>query len=227
MLSEKKTQVGETDPSGSDNSQHEDKQKQGVEKLMNDVDKQRDIIQRRKSVFDRWLDDSTHFISEVSGLADGARNVAQTYVNLMFATADTLQALRDSMRDSVLNQIGETFPATKYYQQVKELSDRMAKSRLDDKPVTDESFWLSAEHHFYSVIDGILETNKSTSGALRTLAVTLDVFSSESHLARIRKRAFEVWQTSSKVHSPLDYWLIAEKEILEVIRTTGTMRGTE
>lgn len=122
------------------------------------------------------------------------------------------------MRESVLAQLGHTFPITLYYQHVKDLADHMSRTSMIGKPWADDDYWWAAERHMCSILDGILETSKSASEALILLSEKLQLFSSEEHLRRIREIAFETWESSTKQYSPLHYWLIAENQFLQSLR---------
>lgn len=89
-------------------------------------------------------------------------------------------------------------------------------------------YWLAAEQHLRALTESVARISGSAAGKEETLLKAFETFSPTGYLERIRKTAYQLWEATEKQQgSALDFWLAAEKKVLDSLIASGPATATE
>ena len=114
-----------------------------------------------------------------------------------------------------------------YLYRIRELAHCMWSTSSEQRERSMD-YWLAAEKHLRLLTESATRTVSAGFGKEEALAKTFETFSPANHLEQIRKTAYQLWETAGRQYSStLDFWLAAEKKILDLLTTTGPVTVSE
>jgi hypothetical protein len=102
-----------------------------------------------------------------------------------------------------------------YLYRVRELARYMWSTGTEQRERAMD-YWLAAEKHLQLLAESTARTVGASLGREEALARTFESFSPANYLEQIRKVAYQLWEAAgSRYGSALDFWLEAEKMIMD------------
>ncbi len=139
----------------------------------------------------------------------------QMVVELTAASAGLANTTSASVTKTVTN-----WPAALralYFYRVGQLAQLMCQASTEHQERSMD-YWLAAEKHLRLVIDSAVRGSGASQSTVEAIASAFENFSPTGYLEQIRKTAYFLWEKSGAQYgSALDYWLAAEKGIMEAL----------
>lgn len=137
-------------------------------------------------------------------------------------TADTARRAKETTAVALEN--ATAWPSALralYLYRIRELAHNMWSASADQRELTLD-YWLAAERHLRLLSDAATRNVAGAGlGQEDTLTETFETFSPVHYLEQIRKTAYQLWEATGRQYgSTLDFWLAAEKKMLDSL-TTG------
>lgn len=108
-----------------------------------------------------------------------------------------------------------------YFYRVGQLAQLMCQASTEHQERSMD-YWLAAEKHLRLLIDSAVRGSGTSQSTVEAIAKTFENFSPVGYLEQIRKTAYSLWETSGGHYgSALDFWLAAEKQIMEALASDG------
>ncbi len=134
-------------------------------------------------------------------------------------TADSARQAQATV--AAITENATTWPIalqTLYLYRIRELAYSMWATSTEQRENT-RDYWLSAEKHLRLIAESSMRMAGINPDKQYFLAGAFKTFSSATHLEHIRKTAYELWEAAGYQYgSSLDFWLAAEKKILDSLR---------
>lgn len=143
-----------------------------------------------------------------------------------------ISTMTSRIAQATMGQISDPVPTNAeefsqiYTDRVRELAHAMwegAEKRIEYTL----DFWLSAERHTRAIAEAAMRTAGTSMGAEKVVSQAFQSFSSEAYLERIRRTAYFMWDAAGNQYGrSLDYWLAAERQVLQSILATAPADAT-
>ena len=139
-----------------------------------------------------------------------------------------LTAASAALANTTVNSASETaitWPANLralYAYRIQQLAHRMWQAHADQHERSMD-YWLAAEKHIKLLMEAAARAAGPHQSATETIAQAFEKFSPTDYLEQIHKMAYGLWETAGRQYgSALDFWLAAEKEMMETLASGKT-----